>query len=74
MDLLCIRMFILSINPIAIIGPISNISRKVEAKNRNRIRDKVDPCRIPVIYSLFLSTNVPSRSCIVLSYKNNARY
>ena len=38
----------LSIKPIAIVGPDSRISRRVEAKNRNRVGDRVDPCRIPV--------------------------
>jgi len=63
----------LSTNPIAIIGPVSNIGRRIEAKNRNRISDRLDPCRILVICSLFLLTNRPSQSCVVLSCKNNAR-
>jgi len=46
--LLYIRMLILSTKPIAIVGLVSRISRRVEAKNRNRIRDRVDPYRIPV--------------------------
>ena len=48
MDLLYVSMFILFINPIAVVGPASKISKKVEAKNKNRIRNRVDPCRIPV--------------------------
>jgi len=48
-DLLYVRMFILSTNPIAVVNPVSKVSRRVEAKNRNSIRDRVDPCRIPVV-------------------------
>jgi len=38
-----------STNPITIVNPISKVGRKVEAKNRNNIRDRVDLCRIPVV-------------------------
>jgi len=49
MDLLYVRMFILSTNPIAVVSLISRVSRSVEAKNKNRIRDRVDPYSILVV-------------------------
>ena len=48
MLLLYVRMLVSSIKPIAIVGPVLRISRRVEAKNRNRIGDRVDLYRIPV--------------------------
>ena len=41
-------MLVLSIKPIAIVGLVSRVSRRIEVKNRNRIGDRVNPCRIPV--------------------------
>jgi len=41
-------MFVLSTNLIAIVGPASKVSKRVEAKNKNKIRDKLDLYRIPI--------------------------
>ena len=48
MLLLYVRMLVLLIKPIAIVGLVSRVSRRVEAKNGNKMRDRVNPCRIPV--------------------------
>jgi len=63
----------LSTNPIAVVDPVSNVGRRVEAKNRNRIGNRVDPYRILVVCSLFPSINRPNQSCVVLYCKNNVR-
>ena len=52
----------LLMEPIAIVGLVSRISRRVEAKNRNKIGDKVDLYRILVVCGLFLSIKAPSLS------------
>ena len=45
--LLYIRMLVLSTKPIAIVCPVFRVGRREEAKNRNRIGDRVDPCSKP---------------------------
>jgi hypothetical protein len=43
------RMFESLTNPIAVIPFPSSSGRRVDVKNRNRIRDSVDPYGIPVV-------------------------
>jgi len=40
-DLPYVSMFVSSTNPIAIVGPASKVGKRVEAKNKNRIRDRL---------------------------------
>ena len=42
-----VRILVLLTKPIAVVGPNSRVDTKVDAKNRNRIGDKVNPCRSP---------------------------
>jgi len=48
MLLLYVRILVLSTKPIAIVGPVSRVSRRVEAKITNGIGDKVNLYRILV--------------------------
>jgi len=60
--MLYVRMLVLSIKPIAMVGLDSRISRRVEVKNRNKIGNKVDLCKIPIVCCLSLSTKAPNLS------------
>ena len=47
-NILCIRMLELSINPITKVFPLYSIESRVNIKKRKRIRDRVEPQGIPM--------------------------
>ena len=64
-NILYMRMFVLSTNPITKVYVPQRNRRRVDIKKRNRIGDRVEPYRIPVFCSLFQSRNIPSLRHVV---------
>ena len=59
-DLLNVVMLVSSTKPIAVVAPTLSCGRRVEAKKRKRIGDRVEPCGMPDVVDRTLSSYVPS--------------
>ena len=75
MWLLYVRMLESSTNPIAVVVvlPVLSNGRRVEAKNRNRIGERVDPWGMPVVCGLGWSVYSPIFRHVVLSWRKDLR-
>jgi hypothetical protein len=73
-DLLKVSMLVSSTKPIAVVTPVLSCGRRVEAKKRKRIGNRVEPCRMPNMVDRTLSSYVPSTRVVVRSVKKERMY
>jgi hypothetical protein len=68
-DRLNVKMFVSSTNLTADVELVVSRRRNVDAKNRKRMGDNVDPCEIPVEICLVLLQYLPSVKNVVWSLR-----
>jgi hypothetical protein len=73
-DLLNVSMLVSSTKPIAVVAPVLSCGRRVEAKKRKRISDRVERCRMPDVVDRTLSSYVPSTRVVVRLVKKERIY
>jgi hypothetical protein len=73
-DLLNVSILVSSTKPITVVAPAFSYRRRVEAKKRKRIGDRVEPWGIPDVVDRILSSKVPSVRVIVRSLKKERMY
>jgi hypothetical protein len=69
-----VSMLVSSTKPIAIVAPALSCSRRVEAKKRKRIGDRVEPYGMPDVVDRTLSSYAPSMRVVVRLVKKERIY